>query len=128
MIEVSAYIYYIDIKISLIIYREYSYTEFEYIFEPYYEVIDSIMGFKGIQGLNLSLRKKEYIRKNIIPSFIYEHSPLNFDFVDNMCYVRDRTGNNELHFANRIGDVTLLEFLAACDSKYFGDKLTIKAI
>ena len=126
MIEVFAYIYNFEKKICRIIYREYSCEEFEYIFEPYYDEIDSTIGFKGIQGINLSLRKKEYVRKNIIPSFIYEHSHLTFEFRDNKCYVRDRIGNNDFHYANKIGDVTLLEYLATCDIKYFGDNLTIR--
>ena len=128
MIEVSAFIYLIDKKICRITYREYTIDEFEYIFEPDYEVIDLITGFKGIQGLNLSLRKKEYVRKNIIPSFIYEHSPLKFEFVENRCYVRNRIGNKDLHFANKMGDVTLLEYLAACDIRYFGDNLSIRIL
>ena len=126
MIEVSAYIFYQSVRICKITYREYSCEDFEYLFEPIYETIDSLDGFKGIQGINLSLRKRVYVRKNIIPSFIYEHSPLTFEFIENKCYVRNRIGDKNFHFANKIGDISLLEYLSQCDIKYFGDNLTIK--
>lgn len=128
MTEVVAYIYFNDTRICRITYREYSCADFEYIFEPFYEEIDSLVGFKGIQGINLSLRKKEYVRKNIIPSFIYERSPLTFEFTDKKCYVSNRIGDKNFHFANSIEGISLLEYLARSNLTYFGDNLTIRNI
>lgn len=50
---------------------------FEYVFEPNYFLIDLLDSkyFQGIPGLNLDLKKQEYIRKNIIPTFISERVP-----------------------------------------------------
>lgn len=52
-------------------------SSFKYVFTPYYDVIDLLNSnvFQGIPGLDLSLRKKEYIRENIIPVFISERVP-----------------------------------------------------
>lgn len=128
MIEATAYIYYNEVKICKIIFRETSQIDFEYIFQPDYLKIASLIGFKGIQGLNLSLKKKEYIRKNIIPSFIYEHSPFTFKFEGPKCYARNRNGDNEFHYANDVNGIPLLDFLAQTEYVYFGDNLTIRKI
>lgn len=50
---------------------------FKYVFKPNYEVIDllRIEDFDGIPGLDISLRKEEYIRDNMIPTFISERVP-----------------------------------------------------
>ena len=45
--------------------------EFQYIFTPYYDIIDALIDL-GIPGINLSLRKKEYYRVNIKTTFISE--------------------------------------------------------
>jgi len=50
---------------------------FEYVFEPNYFVIDLLSSsvFQGIPGLNLDLREKQYVRKNLTPVFISERVP-----------------------------------------------------
>lgn len=50
---------------------------FKYVFTPYYEVIDllDVSLFQGIPGLNLDIRKDQYIRENVIPTFISERVP-----------------------------------------------------
>ena len=128
MIETTAYIYYHDVRICKIIFREISQVNFEYIFQPDYIKIASLNGFKGIQGLNLSLKRKEFIRKNIIPSFIYEHSPFTFKFEGPKCYARNRNGDKEFHYANDVNGIPLLDYLAQKEYKYFGDTLTIHKI
>ena len=59
-------------KISRIDYIQYENEEYEYIFTPYYNVIDflPVSLFQGIPGLDLSLRRERYIRKNMVPCFI----------------------------------------------------------
>ena len=49
---------------------------FKYVFEPNYSVIEltDTSFFQGIPGLNLDLKKKEYIRTKI-PTFISERVP-----------------------------------------------------
>ncbi len=50
---------------------------FNYIFKPNYQVIDLLpkdVGFEGIQGLDLSLKEREYYREGI-PTFVSERVP-----------------------------------------------------
>lgn len=51
-------------------------SDFSYVFIPRYEVLDLLPGgcFDGIQGLDLTLRKKEYRREGI-PVFLSERIP-----------------------------------------------------
>lgn len=112
--ESKAYIYYLDFKICEIRYIEDNTTEFEYVFIPDYTIIDRIKGFKGIQGIDLSLRRKEYHRKNMIPSFIFEHNNL--------------PGKKTFHRAVRIDGVCLLDYISRHSVTYFGDKLTIRPL
>ena len=55
----------------------YENDTFEYIFKPYYNVIELLDDkvFQGIPGLNMDLKKDVYIRENKIPTFIYERTP-----------------------------------------------------
>ena len=50
---------------------------FKYTFKPNYSVIELLKSdvFQGIPGLNLDLKKDEYIRENIVPTFISERVP-----------------------------------------------------
>ena len=50
---------------------------FRYTFRPNYSVIDLLKldVFQGIPGLNLDKKKEEYIRENIVPTFISERVP-----------------------------------------------------
>ncbi len=52
-------------KICKITYRLFEDESFEYVFEPNYFLIDLLDSkyFQGIPGLNLDLKKQEYIRK-----------------------------------------------------------------
>lgn len=66
--------YNIEYHLCVITYVLYEDESFEYCFEPNYHVIDLIDKsiFDTIPGLDLSLRKKEYVRKNIVPTFVSE--------------------------------------------------------
>ena len=50
---------------------------FKYVFKPNYAVTELISSwyFQGIPGLNLDLKKEEYIRENRVPVFISERVP-----------------------------------------------------
>lgn len=75
---------------------------FKYVFEPNYSIISltSAIFFQGIPGLNLDLHKKEYIRDNVLPTFISERVPnknredyhellaeVNMSFMDPLLYL-----------------------------------------
>lgn len=51
--------------------------EFQYIFQPYWEVIDRLptSTFQGIPGINMERRQEKYYRVNYEPVFITERSP-----------------------------------------------------
>ena len=91
--------------------------EFEYIISPYYEIIDFIPNniFHGIPGIDLSLRKDHYIRKNFIPTFISERTPNNFR--DDL---HELLNSCHMHHLNR------LEWLIRTNTRYHGDNLYVE--
>lgn len=107
-----AHIYAMELSICTITYIEAEETDFQYIFEPNYENIAKLKDFRGIQGIDLSLQKKTYIRRNIMPSFIFEHNPL--------------PGKKTFRISRNINGMCLLEYLVNSNKKYFGDKLEIR--
>lgn len=109
--------YGIEYKISEIEYIENKDETFKYIFRPCYEVIDMLGPelFQGIPGLNLDIRQPEYIRDNIIPTFISERTP----------------GPNRENLQEMIEEVDMkylnqLEWLIRTDTQYSGDRLYVK--
>lgn len=109
----TAYICQTSLAICKITYIESCETDFEYIFEPIYENIDKLDNFRGIQGLNLSLRKTQYVRKNSMPTFLFEHNTLS--------------GKKSFNISKRIEGMCLLEYLAHTTKQYFGDKMYISS-
>ena len=77
-----------------------------HVFEPLYQVLDTLnpTEFKGIQGIDLRLRKEKYVRKNLQPVFIFERNP-----------IRKKKNFRELQ---RVGDVSLLEYIAKSNMSY----------
>ena len=67
----------IEYRVCIIEYLENEDGSFEYRFFPNYPVIDLLNSdvFQGIPGLNLELKEKVYVRKNILPVFISERVP-----------------------------------------------------
>lgn len=67
----------IEYRVCIIEHLENEDGSFEYRFFPNYPVIDLLNSdvFQGIPGLNLELKEKVYIRKNILPVFISERVP-----------------------------------------------------
>ena len=95
----------------------YENDEFEYIFTPYYNVIallDSSV-FQGIPGLNLDLEEETYIRKNQIPTFIYERTPQQNR--EDLWKLLDEVGLDYLDH---------LEWLIRTDKTYTGDRLLVR--
>ncbi len=91
---------------------------FEYIFRPNYAVIELLDSktFQGIPGLNIDLKKKEYVRKNKIPTFIYERTPQKNR--EDLWDLLDEVGLEYLDH---------LEWLIRTDKTYTGDNLTVEA-
>jgi len=87
---------------------------FKYIFKPNYSVISLLPSsiFQGIPGLNLDLRKNEYIRENKIPTFISER-------VIN----KNREDYNEILESMNMDFMDPLLFLIKTNKQYSGDNL-----
>lgn len=109
--------YGIEYKISKITYTEREDESFFYVFRPYYEVTDMLGPelFQGIPGLNLETRREEYVRENIIPTFISERSP-------------GKNRENLTEMLEQVGMTYLnqLEWLIRTDMQYSGDRMYVK--
>ena len=103
-------------KVSKIEYDEYENGEYEYKFYPYYNVINFLPSslFQGIPGLDLSLKKECYERKNMVPVFISERTPS-----EKREDVRDLLDENGMETLNR------LEWLIKTKTRYSGDNLFV---
>jgi hypothetical protein len=95
----------------------YENDEFEYIFTPYYQIIALLdtSVFQGIPGLNLDLKEKEYIRKNQLPTFIYERTPQKNR--EDLYELLDEVGLEYLDH---------LEWLIRSNKTYTGDRLFVR--
>ncbi len=104
-------------KIAIIEYEEREDGTFRYTFCPFYNVIDMLPAhlFQGIPGLDLSLRKGTYERKNIVPTFIAERTPSPNR--EDVWALLEQSGMQTL---NR------LEWLIKTDTRYSGDRLFVK--
>lgn len=91
---------------------------FEYIFKPYYKTIELLSSplFQGLPGLNLDLKKEVYIRKNKIPTFIYERTPQ-----------KNREDLWELLEEVGLDYLNHLEWLIRTDKTYTGDNFIVEA-
>lgn len=110
----------LNIKYS-VCYLEQIYYEddtFEYIFKPYYKIIELLDStvFQGIPGLNLELKKESYIRKNKIPTFIYERTPQK-----NREDLWDLLDEVNLEYLDH------LEWLIRTNKTYTGDNFVVEA-
>ena len=109
----------IEFAVCKIEYREWENEEFEYRFMPLYSVIDLLDQsiFQGIPGIDLAKRKAEYVRKNIVPTFISERAP----------------GKNREELWKLLEDCGMtylnqLEWLIKTDTHYIGDRLYVRKI
>ena len=103
-------------KIAKIEYEEWEDGNFNYIFYPFYNVIDMLNDslFQGIPGLDLSLRRTVYERKNIVPTFIEERSPS--ESREDLWELLEECGMKSL---NR------LEWLIRTKKRYSGDRFFV---
>jgi len=65
------------VSIAQIDYQEFDEENFQYVFSPYWEIVDGLPAsvFQGIPGIDMDLRLKNYYRVNYIPTFISERTP-----------------------------------------------------
>ena len=65
------------VSVAQIDYQEFDEENFQYVFSPYWEIIDGLPAsvFQGIPGIDMDLRLKNYCRVNYIPTFISERTP-----------------------------------------------------
>lgn len=99
-------------KLSFELFRDES---FQYIFEPYYDVIDAFEGLE-IPGIDLTLRQIKYYRVNMTPVFISERIP----------------PKNRVNLVDELKEYSLnyhQPFLLLLNSnkQYGGDKLSLKS-
>lgn len=89
---------------------------YKYIFKPNYNVIDLLDAdlFQGIPGLNIDLRKNEYIRENILPTFISERVPSD-----------NREDYYELLEKVSMEYMDPIQYLIRTDQRYSGDNLFV---
>lgn len=64
-------------SVGKIEYQTFFNEEYQYIFTPYWDVIDALDSsvFQGIPGISMELRLEKYYRVNMQPVFITERSP-----------------------------------------------------
>ena len=103
-------------KIAKIEYEEWEDGAFNYIFRPFYNVIDMLPDhlFQGIPGLDLSLKRAVYERKNIVPTFIAERTPS--EHREDLWALMEESGMRAL---NR------LEWLIKTNKRYSGDRFFV---
>lgn len=89
---------------------------FKYVFKPIYPVIELTNSsfFQGIPGINLDLKKEEYIRENKTPTFISERVPN-----------KNREDYYELLKEANMEYMDPIEYLIRTKKQYSGDKLFI---
>ncbi len=103
-------------RLCRIAYTVWEDESFEYRFRPDYRVIDLVgpPEFQGIPGIDLSLRREEYVRRNWVPVFVSERAP----------------AANREDLWKHLDDVGLdhlnqLEWLIRTDTRYVGDALYV---
>lgn len=103
-------------KIAKIEYEEWEDGAFNYRFSPFYNVINMLPPnlFQGIPGLDLSLEKAVYERKNIVPTFISERTPS--ERREDLWELMEESGMQAL---NR------LEWLIKTNKRYSGDRFFV---
>lgn len=100
-------------KIEYVLFED---ETFKYVFTPYYDVIKLLDDdFQGIPGIELELNKKEYIRENVVPTFISERVPSE-----------KRENFQELLEEVELTHMNPIEYLIRTKLKYSGDSLYIK--
>lgn len=109
--------YNLTYKVADICYTEREDESFVYEINPVYSVISLLdaKDFQGIPGLDLDVKKKSYIRENVIPVFISERTPAK-NREDLWTLLKEC----DMQYLNQ------LEWLIRTNTQYTGDKLFVK--
>lgn len=101
--------------IAKLTYELYANESYQYIFEPYYDILDAFPNL-DIPGIDLTLREKQYYRSNMTPIFISERT-----IPKNRVNLREELDASNIDYYQ--------PFLLTLDSKkiYGGDQLTLKS-
>jgi len=102
-------------KIAKLVYNKFEDEQFEYIFYPFYDVLDALV-FVEIPGIDLTMRREKYYRTNLTPVFVSERIPPK-----NRVNLQKELKESGLNYYN--------PFLLLLDSPktYGGDKLYLKS-
>lgn len=106
----------ITYKLGLLTYELYEDESFVYRFKPRWAVIDLLEPplFQGIPGFDLSQRRSEYVRENMVPTFISERAPS-----PNREHLWELLESVGMDYLNQ------LEWLIRTDTRYIGDSLYV---
>ena len=90
---------------------------FRYVFVPNWAVIDLLQppDFQGVPGFDLSLRKEEYVRENLTPTFVSERAPS--ENREDLWRLLDAL---DMEYLDKI------EWLIRTDTRYIGDGLYVR--
>ncbi len=104
-------------KVASITYELYEDESYQYIFEPYYDVINGLehVDWGGIPGIDLSKRLTQYYRVCMIPVFISERTPS-----PNRVNLIQELQEANITYLNR------LAWLINTDTVYTGDSLVVQ--
>jgi hypothetical protein len=107
-------------KICKITYEQFEDDSYQYIFSPYYDVLDGLDGVENnditIPGIDLSLKLGDYYRVNFTPAFIHDRTfPQNRE--NKFKYLKERG----FTYYNK------LEYLIDSPYRYTGDSLLVKS-
>ncbi len=102
--------------VAAIEYIEREDESFQYIITPNYSVIELLPSriFQGIPGIDLDLKKENYVRENIVPVFISERTP-----GENREDLWELLEQCDMDYLNR------LEWLVRTKTRYLGDGLYV---
>lgn len=118
--SLSAYITYplgknLYLKIAKISYELFEDESYQYIIEPYYDVLDSLENVT-IPGIDIELRKSKYYRVNMIPIFVSDRT-----------FPRSRVEARTLLKEKNINYYNPLLWLVDSNYRYTGDSLIVKS-
>jgi hypothetical protein len=107
-------------KICKITFEQFEDDSYQYIFKPYYDVLDGLAGIENndisIPGIDLSLKLEEYYRVNFTPAFVSDRT-FSTNRENKFRYLKERG----FTYYNR------LEYLIDSPYRYAGDSLLVKS-
>lgn len=103
-------------KVAKISYELFEDESFQYIIEPYYDILDAFGDVINIPGINITLRREKYYRVNIIPIFVSDRT-----------FPKSRVEARKLLSEKNLSYYNPLLWLTDSVYTYTGDKLLLKS-